>query len=314
MKLCRLQGEPEKLYIAVEGGIINVDDLAGPGTRDHPARPHSLSGWLQFLGSPIGRAMFRKLIQKLEPGDPRIRSEFTLDSPVSPVSFRDFYAFEQHVRSARKNRGLEMVPEWYEAPVFYFSNVASITGPETAIHKPAETEALDFELEIAAVIGAPGANIPVQHADLHIAGFTILNDWSARDIQRREMKVGLGPAKGKDFATSIGPWLVTPDEIRDRRLPDESRGLAYDLEMIARVNGKEYSRGSLRDMHWTFAELIAEASRNTRLLTGDLIGSGTVGTGCITEFPPNTYPWLQPGDTVELEIERLGVLRNTITA
>jgi len=233
--------------------------------------------------------------------------------PVNPRSFRDFYAFEQHVMSARKKRGLEMVPEWYDAPVFYFSNTASIVGPSAPIRKPPETSELDYELEAAVVIGREGGDIPVDEADDYIAGFTILNDWSARDIQRREMKVGLGPAKGKDFATSIGPWLVTPDELEDR-ITDHTRGSRYDLVMTASVNGKEYSRGNLRDMRWTFAELIAEASRTTVLKPGDLIGSGTVGTGCITEFPDGTYPWLQPGDVVRLGIERIGMLENQVVA
>jgi fumarylacetoacetate (FAA) hydrolase len=206
-----------------------------------------------------------------------------------------------------------MIPVWYDAPVFYFSNTASITGPDVSIRKPPETNALDYELEIGVVIGREGGDIAVEEADDYIAGFTILNDWSARDIQIREMKVGLGPAKGKDFATSIGPYLVTPDELEDRIL-DRSRGNRYDLVMTARVNGEEYSRGNLRDMNWTFAELIAQASRNTVLKPGDLIGSGTVGTGCIVEFPDGAHPWLQTGDTVELEIERLGILRNQITA
>src|SRR5690348_9195036 len=170
--------------------------------------------------------------------------------PIPKInSFRDFYAFEQHVRNARKRRGLEMVPEWYDAPAFYFSNTASIVGPGAPIRKPPETNELDYELEIAVVIDKEGGDIPVAVADSYIAGFTILNDWSARDIQRREMKVGLGPAKGKDFATSIGPYLVTPDELEDRILPDRSRGNRYDLTITASVNGKEYSRGNARDMH-----------------------------------------------------------------
>ena len=235
-----------------------------------------------------------------------------LDLPASIPSFRDFYAFESHVRNARKRRGLDMVPEWYDAPAFYFSNTASIVGHGSIIRKPAETNELDYELEIAVVIGQEGGDIRVEEADGYIAGFTILNDWSARDIQRNEMKVGLGPAKGKDFATSIGPHLVTPDELEDRVLPDASRGKRYDLVMTASVNGREYSRGNARDMHWTFAELIAHASRNTVLKAGDLIGSGTVGTGCITEFPEGTYPWLRAGDLVRLDIERLGTLENRI--
>lgn len=198
--------------------------------------------------------------------------------------------------------------------MFYFSNTAGIVGPDAPIRKPPETQELDYELELGVVIGKEGRDIPVSEADAYIAGFTIINDWSARDIQRHEMKVGLGPAKGKDFATSIGPYMVTPDELEPHVLPDRSRGKRYDLTMTARVNGKEYSRGNARDMNWTFAEIIAQASRNTALRTGDLIGSGTVGTGCITEFPEGTYPWLQPGDEVELGIEVLGVLRNRVGA
>jgi fumarylacetoacetate (FAA) hydrolase len=236
-----------------------------------------------------------------------------LPLPEHIPSFRDFYAFEEHVRNARKRRGLDMVPEWYDAPVFYFSNTAGIVGPDAPIRKPPGTNELDYELELAVVIGKEGGDIPVEEADSYIAGFTILNDWSARDIQRHEMKVGLGPAKGKDFATSIGPCLVTPDELEDR-IVDRTHGCRYDLTMTAAVNGQEYSRGNAKDMRWTFAELIACASRNTVLKPGDLIGSGTVGTGCITEFPEGTYPWLQAGDVVRLEIERLGVLENTVTA
>jgi fumarylacetoacetate (FAA) hydrolase len=235
-----------------------------------------------------------------------------LPIPESLPSFRDFYAFEAHVRNARRRRGLDMVPEWYDAPAFYFSNTACIVGHLAAIRKPVETNELDYELEIAVVIGRKGGNIPVEEADDYIAGFTILNDWSARDIQRREMRVGLGPAKGKDFATSIGPYLVTPDELEDRVLPDRSRGKRYDLTMTASVNGREYSRGNASEMHWTFAELISRASRNTVLKPGDLIGSGTVGTGCVTEFPDGTFPWLERGDVVRLEIERLGVLENRV--
>ncbi len=235
-----------------------------------------------------------------------------LPIPENIRSFRDFYVFEQHVRNARKNRGLEMVPEWYEAPVFYFSNTATIVGNKSPIRKPDATNELDYELELAVIIGKEGSDIPVSEADSYIAGYTILNDWSARDIQRVEMKVGLGPSKGKDFATSIGPELFTPEELKAFLIPDDLHGNTISLAMTAAVNGREYSRGNSRDMHWTFAELISHASRNSRILPGDLIGSGTVGTGCITEFPPGTYPWLQAGDVVRLEIEGLEVLENTI--
>jgi fumarylacetoacetate (FAA) hydrolase len=240
-------------------------------------------------------------------------AEAHLLPPVDARSFRDFYAFEQHVRSARANRGLEMVPEWYQAPVFYFSNTACISGAGSPVRRPPETNELDYELELAVVIGREGGDISAEAADEYIAGFTILNDWSARDIQRREMKVGLGPAKGKDFATSLGPWLVPPSALENRRRWLPGRGYHYSLTMTAEVNGCEISRGSSAEMHWTFAELIAEASRNTVLRPGDLIGSGTVGTGCLTEFPKGTYPWLQPGDVVTLKIELLGELTTAVS-
>ena len=182
-----------------------------------------------------------------------------------------------------------MPKEWYEIPVFYFSNPGAIYGPEAVVPYPEETQELDYELECAAIVGAEGK----------IGGFTVLNDWSARDVQRAEMRVGLGPAKGKDFATSIGPVLVTPDEF------DGNEG-----EMIARVNGEERSRGNLGDMHHRWDALIAQAARNTVLRPGDIIGSGTVGSGCILEHDDGR--WLQHGDVVELEIEGIGVLRNTI--
>ena len=231
--------------------------------------------------------------------------------PASFPSFRDFYAFEAHVKNARKKRGLDMVPEWYEAPVFYFSNAASIVFDGAEIRKPEETSELDYELEWAVVIGKEGRDIPVAEADSYIQGFTILNDWSMRDIQRQQMKVGLGPATGKDFATSVGPVLVTPDELTDRII-DSIRGNRYHLEMYVYVNGEQRGGGNTRDMNWTFAELISVASRNTVLKPGDLIGSGTVGTGCITEFPHGVWPWLQVGDEVRLEVERLGTLTNRV--
>jgi fumarylacetoacetate (FAA) hydrolase len=213
-----------------------------------------------------------------------------LRAPIPrPPSVRDFYAFERHVQSARAQRGLEMAPEWYQIPVFYFSNPAAVSGPEEAVSFPAESTAWDYELEAAAVVGGDG----------RIAGFTILNDWSARDLQKMEMAVGLGPAKGKDFATTLGPVLVTPDELGDLR-----------LEMVARVNGEERSRGNLGELHWSWDDLVAHAGRNTRLLPGDVLGSGTVGTGCILEHGDGR--WLRPGDVVELEIEGIGILRNTV--
>jgi fumarylacetoacetate (FAA) hydrolase len=234
-----------------------------------------------------------------------------LPLPEKFPSFRDFYAFEAHVRNARKKRGLEMVPEWYDAPVFYFSNTSSIVFDGAEIKKPEETSELDYELEWAVVIGKEGGDIAVNEADSYIQGFTILNDWSMRDVQRREMKVGLGPAKGKDFATSVGPHLVTPEELQSRII-DSARGNRYDLEMSVFVNGELRGGGNTKDMNWTFAELISVASRNTVLRPGDLIGSGTVGTGCITEFPDGTWPWLKVGDEVKITVERLGTLTNQV--
>src|SRR5438067_1444626 len=217
-------------------------------------------------------------------------ADVVLRPPVlHPPSIRDFYAFEQHVRTARASRGLEVPAEWYEIPVFYFSNPAAVFGPEDEIPYLAETDELDYELELAAVIGAEG----------QIAGFTVMNDWSARDLQRAEMKVGLGPSKGKDFATSLGPVVVTPDEF------EGNAGT-----MVARVNGEERSRGSVADMYHSWQAIRGHAARNTRLVTGDVLGSGTVGGGCILEHDDGR--WLQPGDVVELEVEGIGVLQNRI--
>jgi fumarylacetoacetate (FAA) hydrolase len=226
----------------------------------------------------------------------------------APRSIRDFYAFEAHVKTARARRGLDMILEWYKFPVFYFSNAHAVYGPDDVIPYPKRTACLDYELEVAALIGKRGMDIPVEEAEAYIAGYTIMNDWSARDIQREEMKVMLGPAKGKDFATSLGPWIVTPDELEDRR-----SGKGYDLQMVARRNGVEISRGNWNTLYYSFAEMIARASEDVMLYPGDVIGSGTVGTGCILELgPENVGGWLQPGDVIELEIERLGVLRNVI--
>jgi len=217
-------------------------------------------------------------------------AEAELLAPVPrPPSVRDFFAFEQHIATARANRGAEVPVEWYEFPAFYFTNPAAVYGPGAEISYPAGTAMLDYELEVAAVIGADG----------QIGGFTIMNDWSARDIQRKEMRVGLGPAKAKDFATSLGPVLVTPDEF------DGTQAV-----MTARVNGEERSRGDLADLHYSWPDILAQATRNTVLRPGDIIGSGTVGTGCILEHDDGR--WLVPGDTVELEVAGLGVLRNRI--
>lgn len=228
-----------------------------------------------------------------------------------PPTLRDFYAFEQHVRAARLLRNAEMIPEWYEIPTFYFSNTSELYGHDSDVPYPEGSVALDFELEIACVIGREGKNIPVEEAADYIAGYTIMNDWSARDLQLKDMKLNLGPGKGKDFATSFGPCLVTPDELAALR-SGSGASERYDMPMLARINGREVSRGNFKDIYYSFPQMIAYASRNARLRVGDVIGSGTVGTGCILELTPAVHPWLQRGDVVELEIAGIGILRNRI--
>ncbi|MCC6260874.1 MAG: fumarylacetoacetate hydrolase family protein [Anaerolineales bacterium] len=229
--------------------------------------------------------------------------------PLQPATLRDAYAFEQHVKSASQNRGREVPAEWYQFPVFYFTNPSNIFGNADVIPYPHYTNALDFELEIAVVIGKPGINIQPEDAQEHIFGYTIFNDWSARDIQRAELKVGLGPAKAKDFASSLGPVIVTGEALVDKSV---RRPGVFNLEMRARVNGAEISNGNFKDIYWSFGEIIARASEHVTLNPGDVIGSGTVGTGCLLELTKGQGPWLNAGDLVELEIERIGILKNRI--
>ena len=237
-------------------------------------------------------------------------NEVRLHSPISrPTTLRDGYAFENHVKTANANRGREVPAEWYKFPIFYFTNPNNIYGPEDEIPYPSYTREMDYELEIAAVIGKPGINIKPEDAPKHIFGYTIFNDWSARDVQREELKVGLGPAKGKDFASALGPYIVTAGELADKLV---NRPGVYDLEMRGRINGVERSHGNFKDMYWSFGDLIARASENVMLLSGDVIGSGTVGTGCLLELTKGQGPWLNEGDVVELEIERIGTLRNKV--
>jgi fumarylacetoacetate (FAA) hydrolase len=235
--------------------------------------------------------------------------EVTFHSPIHPTTLRDGYAFEQHVKTANKNRGRDVPEEWYQFPVFYFTNPNAVFGHEDVIPYPPYTSALDYELEIAAVVGKAGMNIKPEDAPAHIFGYTIFNDWSARDIQRKEMAVGLGPAKGKDFASSFGPIIVTHQTLADKAV---DRPGVYDLSMTARVNGKELSRGNFKDIYWSFGDIIARVSESVMLNPGDVIGSGTVGTGCLLELTKFQGPWLNEGDVVELEIERIGVLRNIV--
>jgi fumarylacetoacetate (FAA) hydrolase len=227
---------------------------------------------------------------------------------LAPPSLRDFYAFEQHVGTMWKRRDQPIPEAWYRLPIFYFSNVSEIRGPGDPVWAPRGSSELDYELEVAALIDTPARDLSPSRGEEAIGGFMVLNDWSARDLQRDESTVRLGPAKGKDFASSIGPWLVTPDELRDARA-----GKAYDLAMTASVNGAELSRGSWGSMYFSFGEMVERASADVTLRPGDLLGSGTVGTGCLLEIRDATLRrYLQPGDSVMLSIERLGQLSTPI--
>lgn len=227
---------------------------------------------------------------------------------LRPTSLRDGYGFEGHVRSMWERRGASVPEIWYRLPVFYFSNVSEIRGPDEPVWAPRGCEELDFELEVAALVDTPAMDLTPERVAEAIGGFTIFDDWSARDLQREETALRLGPAKGKDFASSFGPWLVTPDELEDAR---SERG--YDLAMSARINGQEVSRARWSDAVHGFAGLIARASADVHLRPGDLFGSGTVGTGCLLEVRESTLGrYLLPGDVVELEVERLGTLRSPI--
>ena len=237
-------------------------------------------------------------------------SDLTILPPIiNPPAFRDFYAFEQHVKAARKLRKLDMHPDWYKIPIFYFSNPNCCYGHGENIPYPNGTTELDFELEFAVIIGNGGSNINSSEANKVIAGYTILNDWSSRNLQREEMPMSLGPAKGKDFASSFGPYMVTPDEIESAWKDDGK----LHLQMTCHVNGKKVSDGNTNDLYHSFGDMIERASMNTKLIPGEYIGSGTVGTGCILELrPENAGGWLKKGDIVKLEIERLGILENKI--
>lgn len=235
-----------------------------------------------------------------------------LRAPVpSPPSIRDFYAFEEHARNARRTRGLQLDPQWFELPVFYFSNPASVVGPTDPVPIAPGSCRYDYELEVAAVIGIEGSDLEPHQAEHHIAGYCVMGDFSARDLQAREMRLGLGPAKAKDTATSLGPWLVTPDELQAYQDGDRLR-----LAMSAQVNGVDYSSGSLGDIYWSFGQMVSYASRGTTVRPGDVFGSGTVGSGCILELSAlhgeDRYPWLVPGDIVRLEVQSLGVLEHEI--
>lgn len=237
-----------------------------------------------------------------------------LRAPIPrPPSIRDYSSFEEHISAGLRNFGQELGRDWYEIPVFYFTNPNVLHGSGAAVRGPGNTRRLDYELEVAAIVGKPGLDIAPEDAASHIAGYCIYNDWSARDLQRREQRtIPVGPGKGKDFAQSFGPYLVTPDELEPYRA-----GLAYDLTMTAGVNGREYSRGNLSSIYWSYPEMVAYASRGVELIPGEYVAGGTVGSGCIHELSHREngadYPWLEEGDEVYLEVEQLGRLVNTVT-
>jgi fumarylacetoacetate (FAA) hydrolase len=309
----------ERLAILVDGVLVNMDEL-------HPDLPTNMSMFLNYWDENYKLALSgEKAVRegRITPGEDINLDEVQLLAPVPfPTSCRDGYAFRQHVEAARRNRGVAMIPEFDQYPIFYFTNHLSMQGPGNVICMPDHFEKLDFELEAAIVIGKSGRNIRAENADEYIAGLMIMNDLSARRLQMEEMMLNLGPAKGKDFATVTGPWLVTLDELEPfETAPKEGHvGKNWNLRMQCWVNGQPVSDGNLGDMHWTFAEIIERASYGVNLFAGDVIGSGTVGTGCFLELngtgklnnPSYTEQWLQPGDVVEMEIEGLGRLVNTI--
>ncbi len=230
---------------------------------------------------------------------------------LQPASLRDFYAFERHVATAWARRGGQVPEAWYRLPVFYFSNVSEIRGPGDPVWAPRDSTELDYELKICALVDAAARDLPAERAEEAIGGYTIFNDWTARDLQRDETTVRLGPAKGKDFASSFGPWLVTPDELEDARA-----GKGYALLATVTVNGVELSRGTWSDIHYSFGEILARASADARLVPGDLVASGTVGTCCLLEIREESGfgRFLRPGDTVALSVERLGELVTPVLA
>ena len=318
-----LDGTEERLGIFIHGKIYNLSENAhamGKGIL-----PDTMGDFLRFgeKAMMIAKAVDKSISENSTTAIHSSATEKNLLAPVPhPTSCRDGYAFRQHVETSRRNRKVPMIPEFDQYPVFYFTNHNAIQGPGEIYCMPDHFEKLDFELEASIVIGKKGKNIKASDADQYIAGYMIMNDISARTLQMEEMLLNLGPAKGKDFSTVIGPWLVTPDELEPYKVATHSghTGNSYNLEMTCHVNGKKVSTGNLKDMDWTFAELIERCSYGVDLLPGDVIGSGTVGTGCFLELngtgllnDPSYKPqWLNEGDVVEMEITGLGKLYNTI--
>ncbi|OSZ81550.1 fumarylacetoacetate hydrolase [Chitinophagaceae bacterium IBVUCB2] len=316
-----LKEEREQLGVLINDTIYDMEVL-------HPDLPNSMNLFLNYWEEYFPVAQAGELLLKEGTRTSNrgvLLKDVQLLAPVPfPTSCRDGYAFRQHVAAARRNRKVDMIAEFDQYPIFYFTNHHSITGPGPVSCMPDHFEKLDFELEVAIVIGKHGRNIKAAEADEYIAGLMIMNDISARRLQMEEMLLNLGPAKGKDFSTAIGPWLVTKDELQSFEIPSKENhtGKAWNLRMQCWVNGKQVSDGNVGDMDWTFAEIIERASYGVDLYPGDVIGSGTVGTGCFLELngtgklnDPN-YPeqWLQANDVIEMEIDGLGKLSNTIIA
>lgn len=310
-------GPMTRLGAALDGRILDLAaafaalqaDMTPEAARRF-AEAYFPSDMVAFLeGGDRAMEAARELVERGEVGTlPATAHGATLLHPLDGVrllsplprasSLRDFLAFEAHTRKGYERRGQEFPELWYKLPVYYKGNARSLVGPDVDVEWPSFTEKFDYELELACVIGKPGRDIPVSEAASYIAGYTILNDFSARDTQMQEVQLRLGPAKGKDFATGLGPYLVTPDEVGDVR----------NLRMTARINGEVWSDGNSGTSHWTFEQMIAYVSRSETLYPGDVLGSGTVGGGCGYELDR----WVQPGDVIELEIERLGTLRNRV--
>ena len=314
-----LKEERDQLALLVDGLLYDTDIL-------HPDLPISMSMFLNYWDDvlPLAQAVEQRIKEgnfRRDMGYPIAEAELLAPVP-HPSSCRDGYAFRQHVASARRNRRVDMIPEFDQYPIFYFTNHNSIQGPGNVYCMPDHFEKLDFELEVAIVINKPGRNIRAAEADEYIAGLMIMNDLSARRLQMEEMLLNLGPAKGKDFATAIGPMLVTLDELEQYEVPckEKHTGKSWNLGMKCNVNGVQVSQGNLSDMDWTFAEIIERCSYGVNLIPGDVIGSGTVGTGCFLELNGTgklndadyKEQWLQDGDVVEMEIDALGKLSNTM--
>ncbi|MCX6145746.1 MAG: fumarylacetoacetate hydrolase family protein [Candidatus Kapabacteria bacterium] len=301
----------------------NIYDLAKKASKLGIELPHTMADMLKSFDTYLLSA---KKVEDYIKNDNLIGESQIIKmlAPVPhPTSCRDGYAFRQHVASARRNRGVDMIAEFDQYPIFYFTNHNAVFGEGDISIEKDHLEKLDFELEWAVVIGKKGKNVSSKDADKYIAGFTIMNDWSARTLQMEEMLLNLGPAKGKDFATTIGPWLVTTDELVEFKTETEF-GNQYDLEMKAFHNGKQVSLGNTKDMTWTFAEIIERVSYGAEIYPGDVIGSGTVGTGCYMELNGTwareakekgesfTPVWIKPGDSFDLEVTGLGKLTNRV--